>query len=101
MTTKHFVPAVEWVSCGVDLPEPGRFVWVVVGRTLEAGEARRYLREVHMGVYNGMGFQIFPYSIPPISSEVWAWASMTPPNPPFVRQRAEDDEGNDEEPFLE
>lgn len=92
--TKHqcLIPAVEWVSCGEDLPEQGRFVWVVVGKTVEAGEARRYMREVHMGVYNGQGFHIFPYHVPPLSTEVWAWAAMIPPNPPFCRQRSEEEE---------
>jgi len=99
MQTKCLIPTVEWVSCGVELPTPGRFVWVVVGRTVEAGEARRYMREVHMGVYNGQGFQIFPYHLPTISTEVWAWAAMVPPNPPFCRKREEVDEEEDEPTF--
>jgi hypothetical protein len=89
MMTKDSIPKVEWTSCGDDLPEPNKFVWVCVGRVIEVGEARRYQREVHMGMFNGTGFQIFPYEVPILSNQVWCWANMMPPNPPCCRQRPE------------
>ena len=79
------VPPVEWVPCGEALPEPGKFVWVVVGRVIESGSARRYDREVHMGVYRGDKFEIFPYRFPMVSNEVWAWGPITRPEVPVCR----------------
>lgn len=80
----NMIPQVEWTPCRIELPTEGKFVWIVVGREYRSGAARRYEREVHMGVYNGECFQIFPYSTPIISNEVWAWAKIVAPAPPIV-----------------
>jgi hypothetical protein len=89
MTKASTIPAVEWISCGDDLPDPGKFVWVVIGRCIAAGEARRYQREVHMGVFRSeiRGFEIFPYRLPMCSNEVWAWAPIARPNVPVCRSK--------------
>lgn len=89
MQHKNLVPEAEWTPCGQGLPPVGRFVWICVGRVIEAGAARRYEREVHLGVYRGPmpaeQFQIYPYSMPMVSNQVWAWAPITPPIPPVCR----------------
>lgn len=82
------IPEVEWITCTRGLPERGKFVWVVIGRAIESGSARRYIREVAMGIYQGPGFQIFPYITPVCSTDVWAWAKMVPPAPPICRTHA-------------
>jgi hypothetical protein len=95
MKTVDLIPNVEWVSCANRLPQEGKFVWVVLGRVVEHGEAKRYVREVAMGSYlGGVGFQIFPYKLPICSNQVWAWASMVPPAPPWVKSI---DHSNDEQ----
>jgi hypothetical protein len=104
---KHLVPDVEWISCGHSLPDAGHFVWVCVGRVIESGVARRYERQVHMGVYkNDLQFQIFPFGNV-CSNEVWAWAPIIPPERPVVRPRKAtgeqyeddfDDRSDDDEP---
>lgn len=89
MMTPQLIPNVFWVACGERLPDEGKFVWIIVGREIVSGEAHRYQREVHMGVYRGnLGFQIHPYRLPLISNAVWAWAEMIPPNPPICKHNA-------------
>jgi hypothetical protein len=97
---KHVVPDVDWVPCGMRLPEAGKFVWVVLGRTIISGEARRYDRQVAMGVLQADGehqFSIFPYSLPLVSTEVWAWASMIPPAAPICKRADQSYDHNEEE----
>ncbi len=109
MQHKNLIPQAEWTPCGHGLPPVGRFVWVCVGRVIEAGSARRYEREVHLAVYRGPSpteqFQIYPYELPMCSNQVWAWASVTPPTPPVCRYDVpfqgtswdQDDEDGEEE----
>lgn len=87
MQLSDTIPNVEWIPCGTSLPTPGKYVWVVLGRVVEHGDARRYVREVAMGVYQDGRFQIYPYHTPVCSTEVWAWARMVPPEPPFCRTK--------------
>jgi hypothetical protein len=97
---RHVVPDVDWVPCGTRLPEPGKFVWVVLGCIITSGEARRYNRQVAMGVLQVDGerqFSIFPYSLPLVSTEVWAWASMIPPAAPICKKVESYDNNNEEE----
>lgn len=86
--TPEMIPAVEWIPCQNGLPSPGTFVWIVVGKVIESGVARRYPREVHMGVFQEEGkFQIYPYKTPILSNQVWAWAPMVPPSAPLCKSR--------------
>lgn len=86
MEQPHLIPDVEWVPCARGLPTKGIFVWVVVGRVISAGNARRYEREVHMAIRSDdLVFQIFPYKTPICSTKVWAWAVMTPPDAPVCK----------------
>jgi hypothetical protein len=81
------IPAAEWIPCCQGLPEPNKFVWIVVGRIVANGLARRYVKEVHMGVWDDetQRFKIYPYRTPIISNQVWAWAQMIPPAAPLTR----------------
>jgi hypothetical protein len=85
--TPKMIPEVDWIPCHQGLPAAGKFVWIVVGKIVEAGLARRYPKEVHMGVYieETGKFKIYPYCSPMISNSVWAWAPMVPPNPPMCK----------------
>jgi hypothetical protein len=89
------VPRVEWRSCGIALPPEEKFVWVVTGRVIECGEARRYERQVHMGVYKGnLQFQVYPFELPVCSEQVWAWAPIVPPDRPVCKQSVESYHGD-------
>jgi hypothetical protein len=97
MTSPNCIPQADWISCGQDLPDLGKFVWVIVGRIIQSGTAKRYLREVHMGVYKGdNGFEIHPFRQPMVSTMVWAWAPIIPPLPPLVSVNVEVENEEDE-----
>lgn len=85
--TPNLIPAADWIPCADGLPDPGRFVWVVVGKVLGSGLARRYLKEVHVGTWDEEKgcFKIYPYHVPMVSNTVWAWARMIPPAAPITR----------------
>lgn len=85
--TPNLIPNAEWIPCCQGLPEPGKFVWVVVGKIIAVGLARRYHKEVHMATYDteSQHFKIYPYRLPMVSNQVWAWAQMVPPKPPLTR----------------
>jgi hypothetical protein len=85
--TPNMIPVADWVPCAQGLPEPGKFVWIVVGRIVGAGLARRYVKEVHMGTWDSEKecFKIYPYRLPMVSNQVWAWAQMIPPSAPLTR----------------
>jgi hypothetical protein len=85
--TPNLIPSADWVPCIQGLPEPDKFVWIVVGKVVATGLARRYAKEVHMGVWDAENerFKIYPYQTPIISNQVWAWAQMVPPSPPITR----------------
>jgi hypothetical protein len=85
--TPNLIPKADWILCAQGLPEPGKFVWIVVGKVLGSGLARRYLKEVHMGTWNEESrcFKIYPYRLPIVSTTVWAWAPMIPPTAPLTR----------------
>jgi hypothetical protein len=94
---QHLVPDVNWISCGFALPEAGKFVWVCVGRVIESGVAKRYERQVHMGVYrDNLQFQIYPFGTM-CSDQVWAWAPIIRPERPVCRKTAPEayDDDND------
>jgi hypothetical protein len=85
--TPNLIPNADWIPCRNGLPEPNKFVWVVVGKIVQTGLARRYKKEVHMAVWDAetSHFKIYPYRLPIVSNQVWAWAQMVPPTPPITR----------------
>lgn len=85
--TPNLIPEADWIPCAQGLPEPGKFVWIVVGKILGSGLARRYVKEVHMGTWDeaNQHFKIYPYRLPMVSNTVWAWAQMIPPVAPLTR----------------
>ncbi len=93
--TTSLVPNVQWVACGQALPDEDKLVWVVVGRVIESGFARRYERQVHMGVYRGnLRFQIHAFG-PTISDQVWGWATITPPERPACKNKSAEEQQYD------
>jgi hypothetical protein len=95
--TPNLIPAADWVPCASGLPEPNKFVWIVVGKIVSNGLARRYVKEVHMGVWDDETerFKIYPYRTPIVSNQVWAWAQMIPPSAPMTRSTEAIHQGED------
>lgn len=85
--TPNLIPNADWIPCAHGLPEANKFVWVLVGKIVQAGLARRYQKEVHMAVWDGdaQRFKIYPYRLPILSNQIWAWAQMVPPAAPITR----------------